>query len=112
MTDRERLPNRRSSELFEFESMNIHFTGSVSHYDDGRIGEIFIDNHKAGSAIGTLVRDLAIAFSFAVQHGADAEAIRCALCRDSSGKPLGPLGAVLDLLVDQEISEARERLES
>jgi hypothetical protein len=49
-----------------------------------------------------LVRDLAIAFSFAVQHGADAEAIRCALCRDSQGQPLGPLGATLDLLVMKE----------
>jgi ribonucleoside-diphosphate reductase alpha chain len=97
---RERLPNRRASELFDFESMGLRFTASVSRYDDGRVAELFIDNHKAGSAIGTLVRDLAIAFSFAVQHGADAEAIRSALCRDSQGQPLGPLGAALDLLTN------------
>jgi ribonucleoside-diphosphate reductase alpha chain len=98
MTDREHLPNRRASEFFEFESMGLRFTASVSRYDDGRIGEIFIDNHKAGSAVGTLVRDMAIAFSFAVQHGANAEAIRSALCRDSQGQPMGPLGVALDLL--------------
>jgi hypothetical protein len=96
---RERLPDRRASELFEFESMGLQFTASVSSYDDGRIAELFIDNHKAGSAIGTIVRDLAIAFSFAMQHGANVEAIRAALCRDSQGRPLGPLGAALDYLL-------------
>ena len=80
---RERLPNRRASELFDFVSMNMLFTASVSLYEDGRLAELFLDNHKAGSAIGTLVRDSAIALSFALQHGADLQAIRIALCRDS-----------------------------
>ena len=99
MTDRERLADRRASEFFEFESMNIHFTASVSRYSDGRVGELFIDNHKAGSAIGTLVRDSAILLSFALQHGADIEAIRRALCRDSQGRALGPIGEALDVVM-------------
>jgi hypothetical protein len=99
---RERLPDRRASLLFDFESMDMRFTASVSRYPDLRIAELFIDNHKAGSGIGTLVRDLAIVFSFAVQHGADAEAIRRSLCRDSNGKPLSPLSAALDLLAKAE----------
>jgi hypothetical protein len=78
--------------------MGLRFTAGVSRYPSGGIREIFIDNHKAGSAIGTLVRDMAIAFSFAVQHGADPEEIRRALCRDSEGRPLGPLAAALDLI--------------
>jgi hypothetical protein len=98
MTSRVRLPNRRRSEVFGFEAMEVRFTGSVSRFPDGRIAEIFIDNHKQGSAIGTLVRDMAIVFSFAVQHGADPDAIRRALARDSSGHALGPLGVALDLL--------------
>jgi hypothetical protein len=102
MSERERLSNRRSHELFDFEAMSMPFTGSVSQYADGRILEIFLDNHKCGSAIGTLVRDLAITFSFAVQHGADAEAIRKALCRDSAGRALGPLAVALDLIAEQE----------
>src|SRR6516165_9863942 len=98
MTAREKLPNRRSSLLFNFESMGMRFTASVSHFPDGRIAELFVDNHKAGSAIGTLVRDAAIIFSFAVQHGADPEAIRRALCRDSAGRALGPIGEALDTI--------------
>jgi len=89
MSGRQRLNNRRASELFDFQSMNMHFTASVSRFDDGRIGEVFLDNHKAGSPAGTLVRDSAIILSFALQHGADLEAIRPALCRDSQGRPWG-----------------------
>jgi hypothetical protein len=102
MTERQRLQNRRASEFTDFESMGLHFTASVGRYDDGRIAELFIDNHKAGSAIGTLVRDAGIILSFALQHGADAEAIRRALSRDSQGRPLGPLGAVLDTILTSE----------
>jgi hypothetical protein len=46
-----------------------------------------------------MVRDAAaIILGFALQHGADPEDIRRALCRDNSGVALGPLGAALDLL--------------
>ena len=97
---RRRLPNRRKSIFLDFESMGMRFVASVSHYDDGGVGELFLDNNKQGSAVGTLVRDLAIVFSFAVQHGADIDSISNALCRDDQGRPLGPLAAVLDLLAE------------
>ena len=84
--------------MFDFEVMGLRFTASISRYPDGRIAELFLDNYKAGSAVGTLVRDAAIIFSFAVQHGADADAIRHALCRDSQGRALGPIGQALDII--------------
>jgi hypothetical protein len=98
MSERTHPPNRRSCELIDFESMGLRFTAGVGRDPDGQISELFLDNHKAGSSISTLVRDLAIVFSFAVQHGADAQAIRRALCRDSTGRASGPLGEILDLL--------------
>ena len=104
MSARERLPDRRAHALINFEHMGMRFTAGVGRYPDSRISELFLDNHKAGSSVGTLVRDLAIVFSFAVQHGADAEAIRRALCRDSQGRALGPLGTILDLLANAEAS--------
>jgi hypothetical protein len=54
---------------------------------------------STGIKIDTNARDAAIALSFALQCGADAEAIRKALCRDCRGRALGPLGAALDLLL-------------
>jgi hypothetical protein len=98
MSARERLPNRRPSETFSFELNGLRFTATVSRFPDNRVSELFVDNHKAGSAVGTLVRDAAIIFSFAVQHGADIETIRHALCRDSQGRALGPIGQALDLI--------------
>jgi hypothetical protein len=44
-------------------------------------------------------RRCTIAF-FAVQHGADAEAIRRALSRDAQGRALGPLGVALDIIAE------------
>ena len=102
MSVRFRLPNRRASEFFHFESLGMKFTASVIHDADGEVRELFVDNHKAGSGIGTLVRDAAIILSFALQHGADLASIRRALGRDSSGRALGPLGAALDLLAREE----------
>ena len=74
----------------------------VGRFADGRLAEIFLTNHKAGSHADTAARDSAITFSIAVQHGADPETIRLALCRDSNGKASGPLGTALDLIFGQE----------
>jgi hypothetical protein len=103
LSERERLFNRHSCDLITFASMGMKFTASVSRHPDGRIGEVFIDNHKQGSAVGTLGRDPATTLSFAVQHSADIEAIRCALCRQSHGRPLGPLAVAFDLLRQGEL---------
>ena len=62
------------------------------------IGELFLSSDRSNSAADTNARDAVIAFSIAVQHGADPEAIRRALSRDSRGRASGPLGAALDRL--------------
>jgi ribonucleoside-diphosphate reductase alpha chain len=98
---RQRLPDRRLSESFELAVGSLRYTATVSRFPDGRIGELFLNNHKSNSAADTNARDSAIVFSFAVQHGADPEAIRWALCRDSQGRASGPLGAALDLLLGE-----------
>ncbi len=99
---RERLPNRRASTTFAFECAGLNYVCTFSRYRDGKLGELFISNHKSNSAADTNARDAAITFSFAVQHGADPEAIRRALCRDAQGRPSGPLAAALDLIVERE----------
>ena len=106
MSERRRLPNRRVCESFTFELDGLRFTASVGRFADGSIGEIFLTNHKSGNQSNTNARDAAIILSFALQHGADITAIRKALCRDSAGRPLGPVAAALDLIAHtQEISK-------
>ena len=97
---RERLPNRRISETFELEVAGLRYTATIGRFSDGRIGEIFLNNHKSNSAADANARDSAIVCSIALQCGADVETIRKALCRDSRGRASGPLGAVLDRLAD------------
>lgn len=76
----------------------LKYVCTVGRFADGRIGELFLGNHKSNSAADTSARDAAITFSIAVQHGADPETIRKALCRDSHGRASGPLGAALDII--------------
>jgi hypothetical protein len=98
MTSRQRLPNRRLSETFEFEVTGLKYTATFSRFADGRISELFLNNHRSNSAADTSARDAAITFSIAIQHGADADVIRRALCRDSQGRASGPLAAALDAI--------------
>src|SRR2546421_4997127 len=95
---RERLPNRRLGETFELEVAGLRYTCTIGRFPDGRIGEIFLNNQKSNSAADANARDSAIVFSIAVQHGADVETIRRALCRDSQGRASGPLGEALDCI--------------
>jgi hypothetical protein len=101
MTDRQRLPSRRSSETFTLECAGLKYTATISRFADSAIGEIFLSNHKTGSHADTAARDGAIACSIALQHGADIETIRKSLCRDSRGNASGPLAAALDMLAGE-----------
>lgn len=99
---RARLPNRRASETFNLECAGLAYTCTVGRFADGRVAEVFLSNHKAGSAADTAARDAAISASLALQHGADLETLRRALCRDGAGRASGVLGAALDRLVPMD----------
>lgn len=95
---RQRLPDCRLSENFTFELDGLRFTATFSRFADGRIAELFLNNHKHGNQVDTNARDSAILLSFALQHGADIDKIRKALCRNSAGRALGPIARALDIL--------------
>jgi hypothetical protein len=99
MTSRNRLPNRRAAESFELEVEGLRYTATVGRFPDGTIGELFLTNQKSNSSADTAARDSAIVLSIAIQHGADLETIRRALCRDSHGRASGPLGIALDIIM-------------
>jgi hypothetical protein len=100
MSTRQLLSNWRPSENFTFEVGGLQFTATTSRFPDGRVAEVFLNNHKFGNQADTNARDAAIVLSFALQYGADINDIRKALCRDSQGRAQGPLGAALDLIVE------------
>ena len=98
MTVRLRLPNRRASETFDLVCNGLPYRVTISRYDDGRLGEIFISNHKSGSDADAAAKDSAVVCSIALQHGVPVDVIRKALLRDSRGCPSSPLGAALDII--------------
>ena len=102
MSARHQLANRRASENFTFELNGLRFTATVSRFADGRISELFLNNHKAGNQSDTNACDSAIILSLAAQHGADLDVIRKALCRDGEGRALGPVGRALDILAERD----------
>jgi hypothetical protein len=97
---RQRLPDRRGCETFNLVCAGLDYAATVSRFDDGRLAEIFLTNHKCGSAADTAARDAAICCSLALQHGADVETVRKALCRDGQGRASGPLASALDVLAE------------
>jgi hypothetical protein len=104
MSPRERLPNRRPSVVFELELHSLHYTASISHFADGRVAEIFLQNHKPGSQSDSNARDSAVAASLALQFGCPLEVLRRAVLRDPRGAPSTPLGAALDAIAAEAAS--------
>ena len=101
---RQRLPDRRASTAFYFECNSLRYTASASWFDDGRLGEVFVSNHRADSHADSCARDAAILASIALQFGAPLDVLRRALLRDSQGRPSTPIGCALDLLAGRESS--------
>ena len=96
---RERLPNRRPAETFDFEFRGAPYVLCVGRFADGRLAEVFIDCASKGMLpIGDDAKDAAVCLSLALQYGAPAPVIREAVTRTSDGAATGIIGRVLDLL--------------
>ena len=46
---RNRLAQRRLAETFEIEVSGLRYTATVGRLPDGRVAEVFLQNHKPGS---------------------------------------------------------------
>jgi hypothetical protein len=99
---RKRLSNRRASETFSLECAGLRYTATISRFDDGRIGEVFLSNTKPSSQSDVNARDASVAASLALQFGCPLETLRHALLRDPRGVASSPLGTALDLLANKE----------
>lgn len=100
---RRRLPNRRNSEIREFEVAGFRYIACVGRYPDGSPAEIFINAAKTGSELERSARDGAVLASLALQHGIPLETLRRALSRTESGKPDSALCFVLDELAKESV---------
>ena len=73
MRERERLPDRRKGYTQKAVVGGHKVYLRTGEYEDGRIGEIFIDMHKEGAAFRSLMNNFAIAISVGLQYGVPLE---------------------------------------
>ncbi len=71
--ERERLPHRRKGYTQKARVGNHKVYLRTGEYDDGKLGEIFIDMHKEGAAFRSLMNNFAIAISIGLQYGVPLE---------------------------------------
>jgi len=96
-SSRQRLPNRRFSETFNFECGPHSYVTTISYFPGtDRLAEIFLGNGRGGSDVDTAAKDSAVVASIALQHGVPLSTIRKALLRDPRGIASSPLGVALD----------------
>ena len=73
--ERRRLPNRRSSIRFPIYHDGLSYLVTLSKFDDGPLGEIFLDAEKPNSAVAVHVTDVAVLASMLLQFGVSPEQI-------------------------------------
>jgi len=71
--EREKLPHRRKSYTQKAVVGGHKVYLHTGEYEDGRLGEIFIDMHKEGAAFRSLMNNFAIAISVGLQYGVPLE---------------------------------------
>jgi ribonucleoside-diphosphate reductase alpha chain len=70
---REKLPGRRKGYTQKAVVGGHKVYLRTGEYDDGRLGEIFIDMHKEGAAFRAMMNNFAIAISLGLQYGVPLE---------------------------------------
>jgi ribonucleoside-diphosphate reductase alpha chain len=71
--EREKLPNRRKGYTQKAVVGGHKVYLRTGEFEDGRLGEIFIDMHKEGAAFRSLMNNFAIAVSLGLQYGVPLE---------------------------------------
>ena len=69
IAQRRRLPNKRGGYIQKAKIGGHNVYLHTGEYQDGTLGEIFIDMHKEGAAFKALTNAFAIAVSLGLQHG-------------------------------------------
>ncbi|MCX7629796.1 MAG: vitamin B12-dependent ribonucleotide reductase [Geminicoccaceae bacterium] len=73
LTERRKLPNRRKGYTQKAIVGGHKVYLRTGEYEDGTLGEIFIDMHKEGAAFRSLMNSFAIAISIGLQYGVPLE---------------------------------------
>jgi ribonucleoside-diphosphate reductase alpha chain len=73
ISERDKMPGRRKGYTQKATVGGHKVYLRTGEYDDGKLGEIFIDMHKEGAAFRSLMNNFAIAISLGLQYGVPLE---------------------------------------
>ena len=68
-SDRSKMPDRRKGYIQKISIGDHKIYLHTGEYDDGKVGEIFIDMNKEGELVKALMNNFAIAISLGLQYG-------------------------------------------
>jgi hypothetical protein len=71
----------------------LTYSATLSRFVNGGLAEIFLTNHKAGSAADAAAKDAAVVCSIALQYGVPLDTLR-----NAQGEPSSALGVALDMI--------------
>ena len=69
INDRSKMPDRRKGYIQKISIGSHKIYLHTGEYDDGKVGEIFIDMNKEGELVKALMNNFAIAISLGLQYG-------------------------------------------
>ena len=69
INDRSKMPDRRKGYIQKVSIGDHKIYLHTGEYDDGKVGEIFIDMNKEGELVKSLMNNFAIAISLGLQYG-------------------------------------------
>jgi ribonucleoside-diphosphate reductase alpha chain len=72
-SERRKMPDRRKGYIQKAMISDHKIYLHIGEYDDGRVGEIFIDTNKEGELVRSLMNNFAIAISLGLQYGVPLE---------------------------------------
>jgi ribonucleoside-diphosphate reductase alpha chain len=72
-SERRKMPDRRKGYIQKTMIGDHKVYLHIGEYDDGRVGEIFIDTNKEGELVRSLMNNFAIAISLGLQYGVPLE---------------------------------------
>lgn len=93
--ERTPLPGRRPNHSLEFEFEGLRYQLTVGFYENGRIGEVWLNGPRSDSALYHITQDACILISHLLQRFVSPELIEASLPRKPDGNPTSIIGAII-----------------
>lgn len=104
--DRQPLLPRRKNQTIELVFEAVRYQLTIGFYENGRIGEVWLNGPRPDSALYHITQDACILISHLLQRFTSPHTLYDSLPRKADGAPASVIGAIIELLMSLPESEA------